>query len=424
MSDVEIRQVQWDSHRDELCAVRHAVFVLEQKVPAEQEIDGLDPNSVHFLAVDSNGQAIGTARVLRDGHIGRIAVIDQRRGQGVGRALTDSAVAYLKQHGFEAALLNSQLAVVKFYEKLGFESCGEHYQECGIAHVPMRKQLRQQDPHEISGMFELRCTVRDCGNVLRLENRSLKCESGHSFDRAKEGYWNLTQPQDKKSSNPGDSDDAVLARHRWLERGYATGLVDALGPWTSDSAASDRVLDLGCGEGTFGAALFPGKKHFCGIDLSRKAIKLAARRWPESTWVLANADRTLPIADNSIASVMSLFGRRPASEIARILASDGTCIVAIPAEDDLIELREEVQETGIRRSRWEAVVDEMKSVGLELSQRKRWSQQIQLQPEEIADALAMTYRAVRRSQSAKLDSITAQAVTLSAELLLFKPSSC
>jgi len=87
----------------------------------------------------------------------------------------------------------------------------------------------------------------------------LFCASGHHFDQSKGGYWNLTQPQDKKSLDPGDSDDAVMARHRWLERGHAKGLVDAIGPWLDNdmsSANNRRALDLGCGEGTFGPALF------------------------------------------------------------------------------------------------------------------------------------------------------------------------
>ncbi len=251
----------------------------------------------------------------------------------------------------------------------------------------------------------------------------MRCENGHSFDQAREGYWNLTQPQDKKSANPGDSDDAVLARHRWLKRGHAAGLIESLREWTSVKSESGphSILDLGCGEGTFGPALFSDNAAgYCGIDLSRRAIKLAARNWPEATWVLANADRGLPVVDRSVGAVVSLFGRRPVKEIERVLSDDGICIIAIPGEDDLIELREQTQKEGHRRSRWELVVDEMKAVGLELSTHKKWSQQIELDSEEIADALAMTYRAVRNSQNARLEGVDRMNVTLAADLLLFQ----
>ncbi len=272
-------------------------------------------------------------------------------------------------------------------------------------------------------MFQLRCTVRDCQELLEPCERGLACRAGHHFDQAKQGYWNLLQPQDKKSKNPGDSLDAVLARHRWLQRGHATSLIETLRPWVATAATltNQRTFDLGCGEGSFGPALFPDDADsYCGIDLSRRAIKLAARRWPEATWVLANADRELPAADQSVQRVISLFGRRPVSEIYRVLAPGGICVVAVPGEDDLIELREKVQQAGHRRSRWEMIADEMTDAGLEVVDRKHWHINVNLDPDAIADALAMTYRAVRHSQKSRLDVVQAMDVTLAADLLLLR----
>lgn len=273
-------------------------------------------------------------------------------------------------------------------------------------------------------MFELRCTVRNCSQTLVHSERGLCCSAGHHFDRAKEGYWNLTQPQDKKSSNPGDNRDAVLARHRWLERGHAAGLIATLKLWIPDSNPPTRILDLGCGDGTFGPALFADHaSNFCGIDLSKPAIKLAAKRWPGATWVLANADRGLPANDSSVDCVLSLFGRRPVAEVSRVLSPDGSCIVAVPGEDDLIELREQVQKEGKRRSRVDAILEEMNSHGLHCFEQKRWQTQIEVAPDEIADALAMTYRAVRRSEQSLVASIDATNVTLAADLMLFRKNS-
>jgi 23S rRNA (guanine745-N1)-methyltransferase len=271
-------------------------------------------------------------------------------------------------------------------------------------------------------MFQLRCTVRDCQQLLEQRERELVCGAGHHFDRAKQGYWNLLQPQDKKSKNPGDSEDAVLARHRWLQRGYAGSLIETLRPWlASDQQVDPRTLDLGCGEGSFGPALFPGDAHaYCGIDLSKRAIKLAVRRWPDATWVLANADRVLPAADESVQRVISLFGRRPISEIQRVLVPGGICVVAVPGEEDLIELRQEVQQAGHRRSRWEMIAEEMSQAGLEVIDQKQWHTTVNLQPDAIADALAMTYRAVRHSQKSRLDAVQAMNVTLAADLLLLQ----
>ena len=141
MSDVEIQLVNWQSHRDRLLSVRQEVFVVEQKVPAEDEVDDLDSVATHFLAVDPSGLPIGTARILADGHIGRVAVLKAKRGQGVGRALTEAAIDYLKSQRFEEAKLNSQVQVVEFYEKLGFVTYGDVFYECEIPHLAMSKRL-------------------------------------------------------------------------------------------------------------------------------------------------------------------------------------------------------------------------------------------------------------------------------------------
>ena len=274
--------------------------------------------------------------------------------------------------------------------------------------------------------IRLRCTVRNCTNKLEPTDGGVGCAAGHRFDRAKQGYISLLQPQDRKSKSPGDSDDAVIARHRWLSLGHHLGLVEKLQPWTQvhcgeESDSIIQTLELGCGEGTFGKALFENQaKGFCGIDLSRRALRLAARLWPEATWVLANADRTLPVFDQSVARVVSMFGRRPVSEIARVLTSKGICIVAIPGADDLIELREITQLAGHRRNRSDAVIDQMSDGGLSLVEQYNWHHKVRLDSDAIQDALAMTYRAVRKTQHDRIKSLDELLVTLSADLLLFR----
>ena len=147
-------------------------------------------------------------------------------------------------------------------------------------------------------------------------------------------------------------------------------------------------MDLGCGEGTFGPALFgDSETSYCGVDLSKRAIRWRRRAGVRGPGILANADRFLPAADKSIDCVVSLFGRRPVAEIARVLKQGGKCIVAVPGEEDLIQLREQVQQTGRRRSRWEVVVEELEAAGLALQEHKLWQTEVELQPDAIADAL-------------------------------------
>ena len=140
--EFEIHQVDWETHRESLYAIRHEVFVVGQNVPEEAEVDGADPDCFHFLALDSLGKPIGTARVMNDGHIGRVAVLKPCRGKGVGRALMLASIQGVSDLGLPHALLSSQISAVEFYQKLGFECFGDEFQECGISHIAMRKCLQ------------------------------------------------------------------------------------------------------------------------------------------------------------------------------------------------------------------------------------------------------------------------------------------
>ena len=163
------------------------------------------------------------------------------------------------------------------------------------------------------------------------------------------------------------------------------------------------------------------KRVRCKIIDPGAGNQIAVKSWPEATWVLANADRGLPVVDSSVDCVLSLFGRRPVAEIGRVLSREGSCIIAVPGEDDLIELREQIQKEGKRRSRVETIIEEMEANGLTCVEQKQWSVQVEISPDEIADALAMTYRAGRRSEQRLVASIkAAKTVTLAADLMLFQ----
>lgn len=137
----QIRKTDWDANRDELLAVRHKVFVEGQNVPVEIEVDNQDATCIHFLASDNHGHPIGTARIDDTGHIGRVAVLEEWRGKGVGRALMLALLERMKQDGRVEAHLNSQTAATLFYEKLGFVPHGDEFLEAGIPHVAMSKTI-------------------------------------------------------------------------------------------------------------------------------------------------------------------------------------------------------------------------------------------------------------------------------------------
>ena len=185
----------------------------------------------------------------------------------------------------------------------------------------------------------LQCPVRDCHMALVREERRLFCQRGHSFDVARSGYINLLQPQDRRSKQPGDTVAAVAARRRLHDRGVTEPLLRAIAEFLTASP-SDIVLDAGCGDGFYLGSLareIGFDAH--GIDISIPAVNAAARRYPDCEWIVANADRVVPYADRSFSIVLSITARMNAGEFRRVLRDDGRLLVAIPAPDDLIELR-------------------------------------------------------------------------------------
>lgn len=128
---------------DACMAVRRKVFVEEQNVPEELELDEHDATAVHLLATDS-GRPLGTARLLIDGDhakIGRVAVLADARGTGAGAALMRAALDTLRARGVRQAKLGSQVHAIGFYEKLGFVAQGPEYDDAGIPHRDMTLQL-------------------------------------------------------------------------------------------------------------------------------------------------------------------------------------------------------------------------------------------------------------------------------------------
>jgi predicted GNAT family N-acyltransferase len=132
---------RWMEHAAALTQVRREVFVDEQGVPEELEWDGRDAACAHFLAVDAHGIPIGCARLLPDGHIGRMAVLREWRAQGVGTALLRAALAEAKQRGQRIARLSAQVVATGFYRKHGFKPVGKEYLDAGIPHVDMERKL-------------------------------------------------------------------------------------------------------------------------------------------------------------------------------------------------------------------------------------------------------------------------------------------
>ena len=263
----------------------------------------------------------------------------------------------------------------------------------------------------------LLCTVRGCGEPLSRDGRRLVCPRKHSFDVARSGYVNLLQPQDRRSRTPGDSKEAVTARRRFLQRGFADALVTGIAELVNDGP----VLDVGCGEGHHLAAFQSrrgGEAH--GLDISLAAIDLAARTYRNCRFVIANADGFLPYADRSFATVTSITARINSPEFRRVVRDDGLLLVAVAAPDDLIELRRAVLGEGTRTDR---VTSALAALGgnFVLHRQESIRTVAPLDREAVADVMTSSYRAMRKRERERLAEIGAIDVTLSRDVLLLRP---
>ncbi len=135
-----IRRASWLGDLEGLRSVREAVFVREQHVPVGLEWDGKDPQCDHVVA-EAGGRAVGTGRLLADGHIGRMAVLPAWRRKGVGSAILTELVVMASQRGLRAVVLHAQVRARTFYERHGFCVEGEEFVEAGIAHLKMVRVL-------------------------------------------------------------------------------------------------------------------------------------------------------------------------------------------------------------------------------------------------------------------------------------------
>lgn len=185
--------------------------------------------------------------------------------------------------------------------------------------------------------MQLLCPI--CGEYLRKEDRALVCPGRHSFDIARQGHVNLLPVQHKRSLQPGDTAQQVRARREFLEGGFYTPIAEALCRLAQDHRCSGPVLDIGCGEGYYGAILAEALgAELTGLDISKEAVRFAAGKYKNHTWLCASAAR-LPVLDSSAGLITSLFALTVPEEFLRVLRPEGAYIQVLAAEDHLLGLK-------------------------------------------------------------------------------------
>ena len=222
-----------------------------------------------------------------------------------------------------------------------------------------------------------------------------RCSNNHSFDLAREGYLNLLLAQHKRSRNPGDSDEMIRSRQRFLTAGHYSPLSDAIVAAVANSELGfeQTVLDLGCGEGHYLQQLREASNKvsagfkLLGMDISKFAVRLAAKRKIDAR-LFVDSVYAIPLFENRIDTAVSVFSPISAEETARVLKPGGRLIMVGPGEDHLSGLTALIYQ--------QSVPHRGNYTGLDNAQHLRLQEQIEIKQtivvkgSDILDLLKMT----------------------------------
>ncbi len=250
--------------------------------------------------------------------------------------------------------------------------------------------------------------------LLRCEDVGVKCPVGHSYDRAREGYYNLLLSA--AGGVHGDNREMLLARRRFLDTGAYYPLCKELSNVILSHIKRDfSILDMGCGEGYYTDIIERafkdkfGESNICAFDISKDAVKLAAKRNKSISFAVASSYK-IPAADASFDAVFNVFSPLARDETARVLKKDGIFVFVIPDRRHLWELKSAVYKTPYENEPKSDVLE-----GFRLLERKELSYSIKLDtPAMVKDLFSMTPYAYRtgsaeRSRLELIDSLECRA---------------
>lgn len=275
----------------------------------------------------------------------------------------------------------------------------------------------------------LKCPVCDSELYAIEQMRLYKCDQNHSFDMAKEGYINLLLSHEKKSKNPGDSQEMVVSRQSFLSKGFYEPISDEINKTVKAyfkrvNECPETFLDLGCGEGYYLKRLIQSLDHaateYYGLDISKSAVKLASRHHKEAHWIVANSFFT-PFMTQSLSGILSVFSPIDMSECKRMLKKEGVLIRVFPETNHLMQLKEVIYPE-IKVKEYEQYLNDLE--GLEVISVKNVTYDMTLKNENLVELLLMTphfWRVKEENKKAllKMDTIV---VTVSVSIGVYQQS--
>ncbi|MDG2271179.1 MAG: methyltransferase domain-containing protein [Halioglobus sp.] len=243
-------------------------------------------------------------------------------------------------------------------------------------------------------------------HALQLDTDCLRCEGGHAFDIARQGYVNLLGAADKRSRDPGDGKEMVAARRDFLSDGHYQPVADKLASLVKQQVNFDStIVDAGCGEGYYLEQLatqFASSSHcrpsIIGFDISKWAVQAATRRLA-ATWLVAS-NRNIPLAADSVDCLLSLFGFPVFNSFRSVLKEGGSLVIVDAGPQHLIELREVIYPE-VRHSE-STILQQARAAGFSLGETSALQfQTAPLNQLQIHQLLCMTPHLFRATREGK-----------------------
>lgn len=263
----------------------------------------------------------------------------------------------------------------------------------------------------------LTCPV--CQNPLIQRDKNLRCEQGHSFDQAKQGYWNLLLVQNKRSKDPGDNMEMVQARRAFLDQSYYQPLSDRINQLSCqllENKSDAQVMDMGCGEGYYSARLADAFEQaridaaISALDISKHAVKAACKRSKSIQWLVASG-ADMPVAAQSQDLLTVLFSRLMPEPFANVVKPGGNLLLVWPADNHLIELREMIYDQ-IKASSYDPAAQLAEF--FQLTDQQRLSFPFELKrAEDVQALLQMTPHSQRMPETKRTQLAEQQSLALS-----------